>query len=135
MATIILKNAHVSIGGVDLSDHVRQITLNYKSELQDDTAMGDNTRSRKGGLKDWDASIEFLQDYATGSVDATLFSNVGGAVAFVGNPDGSATSVSNPRYSGTGVLESYNPLSGTVGDLAMTTAQIQAAGDLARATA
>ena len=49
MPHLVFRNPFVSLNGVDLSDHVRQATLDYKAELQDDTAGGDSSRNRLGG--------------------------------------------------------------------------------------
>ena len=121
MATIIFKDAYVEINTVDLSEYVKSVTLNYEAELQDDTTMGDDTRSNKGGLKNWQADVEFVQDYAADKVDATLFPLVGAdPFDILLKPDGDTTSVTNPRYDGKAVLESYNPMGGSVGDLAQS---------------
>ena len=133
MATFVFTNAYVSVNGVALSDHVKQVTVDYGAELQDDTAMGDDTRSASGGLKTWSITVEWLQDFAAAKVDATLFSIVGTAIALLVRPTGSSTSATNPEYQGTGVLESYNPLGGSVGDQAMATSTFRAAGTLVRA--
>lgn len=136
MAQFVFTDAEVVINAVDLSDHVKSVTLNYSAELQDDTAMGDDTRSKIGGLKDWSVSVEFEQDFAASSVDATLFGLVGTTFTVTVKPDKStATSATNPKYSGTGILESYPPLDGAVGDLATSGITIQAAGTLSRLTA
>ena len=117
---------------VDLSDHVKAVTLNYASELQDDTVMGDDTRSRLGGLLDWSMDIEFAQDFDSAKVDATLFPLVGTTFIVKLVATTATVSSTNPRYTGTGILESYPPLSGAVGDLAVTAITIQSAGTLAR---
>lgn len=135
MAAFVYDDAFVSINGVDLSDHVRSVTLDYKAELQDDTAMGDTTRSKLGGLKDWSLQVEFNQDFAASSVDVSLFSLVGSTFTVIVRPDKStAVGATNPNFTGTGILESYPPISGGVGELATTSVSIQAAGALSRAT-
>jgi hypothetical protein len=136
MATIVLYDAYVSIAGVDLSDHVRSLTLDAGQSLQDDTAMGDTFQSNAAGLATWSVTIEFLQDYAASKVDVTLEGElgIGNSTALIFNPIGSTTSSTNPKYSGTGVLESYNPISGSVGDQALATATFQSASALTRAT-
>lgn len=137
MGKMVLKDASLTLNAVDLSDHVKQITLNYKAELQDKTAMGDDGRARIAGLKDWDADIEFYQDYAASSVDATLFPLVGATgITVVIKPTSGAVSATNPSYTGVGVLESYQPVGGTVGEDLMTPVKLLG-GDgsaLARAT-
>lgn len=136
MATLIFKDAYVSINSVDLSDHVKSVTLNYEAEMQDDTAMGDTTRSNMAGLLNWSVDVEFLQDYAANEVDATLFSLVGAAAfPIILKPNGSATAVTNPKFTGNAVLASYTPMGGGVGDLAMAPITLSPAGTLTRATA
>lgn len=134
MAEMVLDNAFLSVGGVDLSDHVRSVTLSYSAELQDVTAMGDDTRNRLGGLKDWSVSVEFNQDYAANEVDATLFSLVGTSVALIIRPDTGSASATNPQFSGNAILESYQPLGGSVGDAHVAPVTFQGNGDLTRST-
>lgn len=135
MATLVLTDAFVDIDGTDLSSAVRSVTVNYSAELQDETAMGDDTRVRLGGLKDWSMDIEFNQDFAAASVDATLFPLVGTTFTVEVRPTSAARSATNPGYTGTGILESYPPLGNSVGDVATASVTIQSAGTLSRATA
>jgi len=134
MANVVLTNAFVSLNSVNLSAFVRSVTLNYAAELQDDTAMGDSARSRIGGLKDWSIQIEFFQSYAAGAVDATLFNLVGSTFAVEVRHSAAAASATNPKYTGTGILESYQPVGGAVGENLMAPVVVQGVGNLTRAT-
>lgn len=135
MATLAFTGAHVEINSVDLSTFVRGVTINYAAEMLDETAMGDTTRTMKGGLKNWSMEIEFTQDFAASSPDVSLFSLVGSTFTVTVRPvKGTAVGATNPNYTGTGILESYSPLQNSVGELAMTTVTIQSAGALSRAT-
>jgi len=137
MATFVLYDASVTIGGVDLSDHVRSVTIDSGQNMTDDTAMGDAFTSNAAGLANWSMSFEFLQDYATSEVDATLNSCLGIGVTpkvIVVKPTSATVGTANPSYTGSGVLESYNPVGGAVGDQAMASATFQAASALVRAT-
>lgn len=136
MATMVLTDASVTINAVDLSDHVKSVRLTYEAEMHDDTVMGTaGTRSKKPGLKNWSVEIEFLQDYASAKVDATLFPLVGAsAFAIVIKPASGSVSTTNPSFTGNAVLASYQPLSGAVGELNKTTVPFQSAGALTRAT-
>ena len=125
-------NAHVSINSVDQSDHVRSATLEYTSELLDNTAMGDDTRSRVGGLKDWTLTVEFYQDFADNDLDEQLFALVGTTTTVAIRPVNTTASATNPEYTGTAILESAPPLGGAVGELAMITATFRSAGTLTR---
>ena len=135
MATFVSTDAYVSIGGVDLSDHCIRAEVTRDSEAQDDTVMGDTTRSNKGGLLNWGMSIEFLQDYAANKVDVTINALVGSTttctVRAVSTGGVSATS---PNYTGLGLIQSYNPVAGSVGEMAKATVTVLPAGTLSRAT-
>lgn len=136
MASFVSTDAYVSINSVDLSDYVQSVTFNYEAEEVDETAMGDTTRKNTGGLKNWSFDIAFKQDYAAGAVDATLWPLVGSTAAVVYRPTSAAASATNPSYSGTGLVASYQPNPGnSVGDLATANVRISPAGTLSRATA
>lgn len=49
-------------------------------------------------------------------------------------PDAGAVSSTNPKWTGTGVLTSYTPLSGAVGDFLSAPVTFGAGSDLVRAT-
>ena len=141
MAELVFKDPYVSIGGTVLSDHVRSVTIRYGAEIKDRTAGGNvgaggvKAREKIAGLVDWSMDIEFNQDYAAGEVDATLFPLVGAAeFAVVVKPDGSVTSATNPSYTGNGVIESYEPIAGTVGEPVTAPVTVSGSGILQRAT-
>jgi len=136
MATFVLYDASVSVAGTDLSDHVRTVTVDAGQNMSDDTAMGDTFVSNTAGLATWSVTVEFLQDYASSKVDAVVapLLGIGNTAALVIKPASGSVSSTNPSYSGTGILESYNPVSGSVGDQAMASATFQSASALTRAT-
>lgn len=135
MAFLVLTDASLTVNDVDLSDHVKSITLNYSAEILDDTAMGATSKSRVAGLKDWSAEVEFLQDYAADKVDATLFPLVGAASFAVHiKPKSGAIAVDNPDYTGNAVLGEYSPVSGAVGELSTVSVTFEGDGDLTRDT-
>lgn len=138
MAELVYKDCFFSVGTtaapVTLSSAVRSLTINYVAEMLDRTAMKDDSRSRLAGLKDWSVTIEFNQDFAASQVDATLFAYVGSTAKRLNiRPTTGAVAAANPRFYGLALLESYPPLSGSVGDLATVSATFQGNGDLTRA--
>ncbi len=136
MASIVLTNAFVSINSVDLSAQVRQLTLNYEAQMQEEQAMGDDSIVNIAGLKNWSLDITFKQDYAAANVDATMFPLVGAAAfPIILRPDAGVVSATNPQFTGNGVLATYPPISGAIGDLVEPAVTIQSAGTLARAEA
>jgi hypothetical protein len=133
MAVMVFKNAFVSINGVDLSNHTKSVQITHSAATQDNTVMGQNTKSNISGLKEWSATVEFAQDYANSSVDQTLNALVGNnAVAVIFRPDSGNASVTNPNYMGNAIVTSYQPLGGGVGDYHKTQIQLACAGDLTR---
>lgn len=134
MASFVFDDAYVSLGGTDLSDHVRSVTLDTSADLVESQAMGDSWKERLGGLKDWSLAVEFLQDFAAAEVDATLWPLLGTVFTVAIRPTNAAASPTNPEYTGSGALESYTPLGGSVGELAMAPVTVQGAGELTRAT-
>lgn len=134
---MILKDAFVSINAVDLSDHVRSVNMQLGVEPQDDTAMGDNTRSAEAGLKIYSLSVDFYQDFAASEVDATLFPLLSAAAftVIVRADKTAGMSATNPNYTGSMILTSYPPITGEVGTEHIVTVEFAAAGDISRATA
>lgn len=135
MSTLNFKNAFVEVNGTNLSSHVESVTLNYGSEILDETAMGDSTRIHKGGLLDWSIDLNFHQDFASGGPDGLLFALVGTTACIEVRPQNICSTTINPRFSGIGILESYNPMGGSVGSLLDTPTTFQSAETLTRATA
>lgn len=133
--SLVLTDAFVSLGGTDISAYVRSVSLPYGAEMLDDTTMGDTTRINKGGLKTWSIDIELQQVFTDNLIDEILFPLVGTTFTVIVRPTSSAVGVSNPNYTGTGVLENYQPFGQSVGELATSTITIQSAGALSRATA
>lgn len=135
MPAFVLTDAEVVVNSVDLSDGVQAVTVNYSAELQDDTAMGDDTRTMLPGLKTWTMEIQFKQDFDAGKVDATNFSLVGAAEfpITVMSDKTAGVSATNPRFTGNALLETYPILGNTVGELATTSLTYQGTGILTRA--
>lgn len=136
MAEMVLKNAFFSLNGVDLSSRLTKITIKYGAEVIETTAMSSTgAKTKVAGLTDFSVSPEFNQDYAAGSVDATVFPLIGGAnVPVVIRPNNAVASPTNPQYSGSVVPGDYSPVDGTVGQLLKTGFTWEGSGLLVRAT-
>jgi len=140
MAELVYLDASVKVGTtgalVDLSDHVRSVTITYSAELHDKTAMGSSGRKRIAGLKDFNVAVEFNQDYAAAKVDATLFAYVGSSGKWITvKPHSSATTGINPRFYGKVHLPDYTPVAGAVGELGTVSVTFQGDGILTRSVA
>lgn len=119
MARIVLTNAYITVNSVDLSDHIASVTLTTNRDVVETTAFSSTAaRTRIGGLADNSVALEFHQDYATSSVEQTIYPLLGSNAAIVVKPNGSSTSATNPAYSFNALVSEWTPLNGAVGELA-----------------
>ena len=134
MARLVLTNAYVTSNGVNLSDHIASITLTTTDDVVDTTAFSSTAaRTRVAGLADNSVALEFHQDYATSSVEATIYPLVGSTTAVVVKPNGSTTAADNPSYSFTALVSEWTPLGGAVGELATASVTWPISGAITKA--
>lgn len=124
MARIVLTNVQVTVGAVDLSDHVASVTLSTTYDVLETTAFaGGNVpaaaKTRIAGLADNSVTLEFHQDFAAGEVEQTIYPLLGttAAVAIKPNTSG-AVAADNPEYQFDALISEWTPLNGAVGELA-----------------
>jgi hypothetical protein len=140
MAKYVHKNAIITVNGVDLSDHANQVTIEDGAEEVDLTGFTSAGYREFGqGLKDASIDVTFLQDYASGSVDATLHTMYSGGSTgtVVVKPTNATVSATNPTYTMVAKLFSYGPVGGAVGDAAQVECSFRHSGTagVVRATA
>ena len=121
MAVINLKDASVTINSVDLSDRCQSISLNFDSDQIEITAMGQTSHVFTAGLFNVSADVMLFQDFASSETEATIFPLVGTTTTVVIKPTSGAVSATNPSYTlANTFVSSHQPVSGSVGDMAMT---------------
>lgn len=122
MGKLILKDAFVEVDGVDLSDHFSQVAIESEKDVHDVTGFGAEMKEKALGLGDGKITGSVFQDYATASVDVTLWPihEAGDPVDVVIRPTSAAVSATNPEYTMSGVLPSFSPISGSVGEPSKT---------------
>jgi hypothetical protein len=123
MARLVLTNVEVTVGGVSLADHIASITLGSTYDVLETTAFkGGNVpaaaKTRTAGLVDNSVTLEFHQDFAAGSVNATIYPLLGTEVAVKVQPVNGAISATNPEYQFNAVVSEWTALNGAVGELA-----------------
>lgn len=113
----VFKNGFIQINGVDLSDHCTEFSLPITAAELPNHAHGDEVEQTIPGLFNWSIPCKFLQDFAGGSVDDTLWPLMTGRTIFVVEcrPDQGAISPTNPQYSGYAQLYNYQPVQGAHG--------------------
>lgn len=128
MAKYVAVDTDVTINGTDFSQSIAAVTLEFSSDEVETTAFQQGWRSRIGGLKDATITLDFHQDFGASSVDATLWPLFNTVATVVVNPTGGSASPTNPSYSGTFLVNQYQPFASSVGDLATFSVSWPAAG-------
>ena len=134
MAKQILKDVTVSVGGVALGTSVKSVEISLSADAKETTAFGDGWINRVAGLKDGSIKIDFLQDYAAGSVEATLFPLFGTLATVVIVPNSGTVSATNPSYTAVCLVNQVAPVSGAVGDVATQSVTWPTSGTVVKAT-
>ena len=134
MARLVLTNAFVKFGSVDLSDHIASVSLNTSYDIVETTSFGNTAKTRVAGLADNSVSFEFHQDYASGSVESTIYPLLGTAVTCEVRPVNTTVSATNPKYTVSTLISEWTPLNGAVGELATASVTWPISGEITKAT-
>jgi hypothetical protein len=134
MAKLVLTNAYIKIGAVDLSDHIKSISLATNYDIVETTQFGDTSKRRIAGLADNTVTFEFHQDFQAGSVESTIYPLLGTAIACEVKPIDAATSANNPKYTFSVLISQWTPLNGAAGELATATVTWPISGDITKTT-
>ena len=135
----VLVSTTTGLGDNDISDLVTSVEFTRTYDILDDTTMGETAHSRKAGLETATASVELVQRFSTDgssldkSLDALLqtladLSTSGSSFLIAFTPGAGLVTSENPRYSFLAILESYSPMTGSVGDILKTTVPFQSGG-------
>ena len=135
MSKIVLTDAKVVINSVNLSDHISSITIDTKDDIVETTAFGSTAKTRVAGLVDNSVSIEFMQDFASANVEATIFPLLGSTTTVVVSPTSSSVSSTNPTYTFTALVSEWQPLKGQIGALATASVSWPISGTITKAVA
>lgn len=123
MAKYIIDDPVITIDGSDYSDHFSSVTIEATFAEVDVTGMGADFNEILIGLGDATITLEAFQDHAAGELDQDMwgiFINKTPVEVSV-KPTSAAVSATNPEYSMTGVLTTYNPIAGAKGEASTTT--------------
>lgn len=134
MAKLVLTNPAITVGGVDLADHVASVSLNQSFADVATTAFGSTAVTRVAGLGDHSVSLDFHEDFASGEVHATIAPVVGTVVAVTVKPINETTSATNPEYQFNVLVTEWPLLNGAVGDLASASVTWPVDGNITTAT-
>jgi len=134
MAKFVITNPAVTVGGVDLADHIASVTLTESYAEVATTAFGDTAVTRIAGLGDHSVSLDFHEDFAAGEVHATIAPLIGATTTVSVKPVNETTSATNPSFSMTVLVTEWPLLNGAVGDLASASVTWPVSGAITTAT-
>lgn len=134
MAKFVITNPAVTVGGVDLADHIASVTLTESYAEVATTAFGDTAVTRIAGLGDHSVSLDFHEDFSAGEVHATIAPLIGATTTVSVKPVNETTSATNPSFSMTVLVTEWPLLNGAVGDLASASVTWPVSGAITTAT-
>ena len=134
MAIFVATDFSVSINGsTALASYLTQVELKASANDITTTSFGSAWVTRVAGLKEGSLTLQFNQDYAASTVDATLWPLLGSNATVVIKPTTSAVSSANPSYSAVCLVNDLTPVSGNIGDLAVFSVSWPTSGTVTRA--
>ena len=136
MAIFVATDFSVTINGSSaLASYLTQVELKASANDITTTTFGNTWVTRVAGLKEGSLTLQFNQDYAASTVDATLWPLLGSQATVVIKPTSSAVSSNNPAYTAICVVTDLTPVSGQIGDLSTFSITWPTTGTVSRATA
>jgi len=136
MAIFVATDFSVSINGsTALASYLTQVELKASANDITTTAFGSTWVTRVAGLKEGSLTLQFNQDYAVSTVDATLWPLLGSNATVVIKPTSSAVSSANPAYTAICLVTDLTPVSGQIGDLSTFSVTWPTTGTATRAVA
>lgn len=135
MPKMVLLAEYLSINANVLNAFTKKAELSVEVEEKDVTNYASlGWKEVLGGLKSAELGCEFLQDFAPAQLDAIMWPLIGTVVPFEVRADQGAASTTNPKYTGSILINGWNPLSGSVGDEASVSLGFPTSGVVTRAT-
>lgn len=135
MAKFVATDYKITVNGTNFSTSLASVELNIESDDVETTAFGGEWRTRVGGLKQANLTLEFHQDFGAASVDATLYPLINTIATVVMVPTSGTVTATNPSYTATCLVNAYQPFASSVGDLATLSVSWPVTGTVTRATA
>lgn len=136
MATFAMNDCYVALNGTDRSSTIKSVTLTVDVAELDQTDFADaGWTSPIAGRKSGSLALTFNQDVAASAIDSIMWPLLGTVVSFEVRATNSAVGTSNPKYTGSLLVNGWNPLSGSVSDLAEVQVTFPLSGAVTRATA
>jgi hypothetical protein len=134
MAKFAATDYKVTVAGTNLSTSLNSVELALEADDIEITAFGSDWRQKIAGLKTGSVTLNFMQDFGAGAVDATLYPLFGTQATVVIVPTSGTVTSTNPSYSFLANVVQYSPFASSVGDIATLSVSWPLAGSVTRGT-
>jgi hypothetical protein len=131
---MVLTSTYLGLNAVDRSSWVSKVELAVEVEEKDVTVFTSaGWKEVLGGLKSGNIAITFKNDVADGLLDDTMWALLGTITAFETRATSSAVGTSNPKYTGSVLINGWTPISGSPGDVNEQSVTFPTSGAVTRA--
>jgi hypothetical protein len=135
MAKQVLTQCYVEINAVDRSANVSKVEFTDQFEEKDVTTFGSlGAKEVLAGLESGSIGLSFKNDFAFGTIDASMWALRGTVVGMKLRPSQAAVSTSNPSYQFNVLVKEWKPIAAAVGDVAETDVTWTMTGTVTRTT-
>ena len=135
MAKFVATDFKITLNGTALSPSIHSVSLDINANEVETTTFGSTYKTVVGGIISGSAKLDFYQDFAAGSVDAQIWPLVNTIGTLVITPTSSSVSATNPSYTAQVLINAYQPINASIGDLAGFSVTWPTTGTVTRATA
>jgi len=135
MAKFVATDFKITLNGTALSPSINSVTLDVNSNEVETTTFGSTFKTVVGGIISGSAKLDFYQDFAAGSVDAQIWPLINTIGTLVLTPTSATVSATNPSYTAQVLINNYQPINASIGDLAGFSVTWPTTGTVTRATA
>ena len=132
MAKFAATDFTITVNGTALTTSLNSVDLTINADDKETTTFGSGFRTRVGGLKQGSLKLNFMQDFA--ALEATLYPLLGTIATVVIQPTSGTVTATNPSYTVPCLVSQIQPLSASVGDIAMQQVTWNTSGTVVKAT-
>jgi len=132
MAKFAATDYDITINGASFSTNLNSVELTQEADDLETTAFGQGWRTRIGGLRNANITLNFMQDFGAASVDSTLNPLLGSIATVVVKPTSGTVGSTNPAYEALCLVTQYSPFASSVGDLATLSVSWPVSGTVVR---
>ena len=132
----VLINSRIFAAGLDLTGYSSKLEVSAEVEEKDVTTFGSGGwKALLGGLKSGQIAITWKNDITVSALDSILWPLLGTLSVFEVRGTSAVVGTSNPKYTGSALIKTLAPISGSVGDVNEQSVSFPTSGAVTRATA